>query len=162
MKEEKARFGKILRDFDTAMLVSESLTVNLVARPMAVAGIDPGDDSIYFFTRRDTEKVAEISDDAHVVLSLMSGWKMLSLSGLASVVVDPEKARSYWKDSFGIWFEGGLEDPRLCFIRVEPLEGEYWDNSGFEGVKYVFNVAKAMLGARPPSLESGRHGKVSF
>lgn len=154
-------FISMLEGFDTAMLVTEGLQGKLIARPMAVAGIDSNDHSLYFFSGVNTQKVQEIADDSRVVLAFSSGWKMLSLSGLASITKDSSKIDEYWKENYRSWFPDGKDDRNLCLIRVEPLEGEFWDTGGFEAIKYIFNKTKAILtGSTMKQEEEGAHGQV--
>jgi hypothetical protein len=65
-----------------------------------------------------------------------------------------------WK----VWFPGGKDDPNLLLLRVDGKEGEYWDNSGLSGVKYVLEAGKALLtGSRPNVVGDPKiHAKVNL
>lgn len=156
-------FISLIKGFNVAMLVSRGLTGNLVARPMAIAGFDASDDSLYFFSSIDTEKVQEISDDPHVVLTFSDTWKMASLSGEAGITKNDRKIQQFWKDKYKVWFAEGLDDPSLCLIRVEPVEGEYWDYSGTEAIKYLYKTAKALVTGTTQEFSTDKqHGQVRF
>ena len=69
---------------------------------------------------------------------------MVRVGGRAKLSRDRAKVKELWKESFRAWFKG-KDDPNIALIRIEPLEGEYWDNSGLAGVKYTLKLTKAVL-----------------
>jgi general stress protein 26 len=58
----------LLKDFDTAMLVTRSADGHMHSRPMAVAEMRPDADA-YFVTSIDSPKVAEINANPIVTLT---------------------------------------------------------------------------------------------
>lgn len=61
-------------------------------------------------------------------------------------------------------FSTAIADPSLAIVLVEPEEASYWDTSGGEGFKYLFEAAKAYVtGARPDSdYDDKRIGHVKL
>ena len=51
---------------------------------------------------------------------------------------------------------------RQFLIEVVPNEGEYWNASGFEGVRYAFEAVKAVLTGTTPAVDEERNAKVAL
>ena len=69
--EDGEHLYDLLKDFDTAMLVTRAADGHLHARPMAVAELRADADA-YFVTNIDSPKVAEVYADADVLLTFQS------------------------------------------------------------------------------------------
>lgn len=153
----------LLKKFDTAMLVTQGRDFVEHARPMGIARVDENCD-VWFFSGRVSEKVREIQNDANVLLVFQKDHgAYLSITGRAQLIADKNKAAELWKESYKTWFPGGVNDPDLLLIRVSVHEAEYWDNTGFKGVKYLFETARAYVsGTRPNVNEPEQHGKVNL
>ena len=56
----------------------------------------------------------------------------------------------------------GKDDPSICLVRVDAEEGEYWDRSGVEGLKFMFEAGKAIVQGRQPYVDedSKQHARV--
>ena len=61
-----------------------------------------------------------------------------------------------------MWFPQGKSDPNLCFIAVDSEVGEFWDNAGLQGLKYVFESVKAIAKGTSPPADAKQHAKVSL
>lgn len=63
-----------------------------------------------------------------------------------------------------MWFPGGKDDLNLVLLRVNGTAGEYWDNSGTSGLKYLIEAGSALItGSRPDVGEDPEvHGKVGL
>jgi general stress protein 26 len=159
--DEKLR--ELLDDFDTAMLVTRTNTGQLRARPMGFAEIEK-DGTFWFFTERHSPKADEIATDDHVNVSMQTKYKFVSVSGKASLIDDRAKIAKLWKEPFKVWFPGGKDDPNLVLLRVHGENGEYWDNSGSSGIKYLIEAGKAYLSGTQPDVEHDPkiHGKVKL
>ena len=55
-----------------------------------------------------------------------------------------------------------IQPPLLCLIRVDPTVGEYWDNSGSRGVKFVIDAAKAYLSGEAVVHREDENAKVKL
>lgn len=152
----------LLGEFDTAVLVTVDEETTIRARPMAIAGIENGR-KIWFITAADTAKLHEISEHTRVGVVCQKGHSLfLSLSGDAMLICDREKVAELWKESFRIWFPDGKDDPKIVLIAVQPSRAEYWDNSGLQGVQYLWDAATAYVtGTTPKSREGEQHGVVT-
>ena len=158
------KLQELLADFDAAMLVTRTTAGVLRSRPMAVAEVEPTG-VLWFITERDSGKLDEIAHDNHVNVAMQSSSKFVSLSGRAIVVEDGRKIAELWNEAWRVWFPGGKDDPTLTLLQVHGDSGEYWDNSGTSGIRYLIEAGRAYLsGTKPRQVESDPkvHGKVAM
>jgi general stress protein 26 len=151
----------LLQDFDYAMLVTRTTDGELRSRPMAVAEIEP-EGLMWFLTERHSGKIGELAADNHVNVAMQSSNKFVSISGRATPLVDHRKVEDLWNEAWRVWFPGGKDDPTLILLRVQGEKGEYWDNSGVSGIKYLIEAGRAYLSGEKPDVENDPavHGKV--
>lgn len=153
------KFHELLRSFDNAMLVTTAADGQLRSRPMAVADVEP-DSDLWFVTGDASGKVDEILQHPKVNVSMQSDRRFLSLSGIATLVHDRNRIEELWNEAWRVWFPGGKDDPNIALLKVDAVEGEYWDSSGFEGLKYLFKAGKAYLSGETPSPDADQHQSV--
>lgn len=150
----------LLKDFSNAMLVSNDQSGRMHARPMAIADLKPDADA-YFATSIQSPKAGEIQNFPEVLISFQSATQFASISGTATLVKDRELIDRLWSEEWRAWFPGGKDDPDLVLIRVDAREGEFWDNSGLNGLSYAFEGLKAILkGEKLQNDEGGSHAKI--
>jgi general stress protein 26 len=154
-----AHLYELLKDFDTGMLVTHSDDRGGHARPMAVAELRPDVDA-YFVTAIDSPKVAEIEENHNVTLTFQSPHQFATLSGRMSVVRDQALLDRLWKEPWKVWFPRGKSDPSLALLKLDPDYGEYWDNTGVQGLKYAFRAAKAYAAGTTPATDREQSAKV--
>ena len=148
----------IIKDFRTAMLVTGSGD-GLHARPMHVAELKPDADA-FFVASIGSPKMSEIERDPRVLITFQSSSEFAIIEGTASVVRDKAVIDRMWSDAWKVWFPQGKDDPSVCLLKVAATRGEYWDNSGLEGFKYLFEGAKAIFKGRTPQVDEAQHAKV--
>lgn len=152
--DDKQKLFDILRGFDTLMLGTAQH-----ARPMAVADIDPAG-VVWFVTAEESPKVDEMRTDPRAVVTGQSSRVFVSVSGHVDVVRDRDRIRALWKAAWKAWFPKGPDDPTLVLVRFDPLVGEYWDQSGTRGLRYVFDAAREMMNGERPAEGRDQHAKV--
>lgn len=151
----------LLKSFDTAMLATRTEAGTMRARPMALAEVrDTG--LVHLAAGLDDPKVADIEADPNVGLFMQSKTQWVSVSGRARVVRDRELIHRLWSEVWRVWNPGGKDDPNLCLIAVDPVEGEYWDNAGVRGVRFLVDATKAYLTGTTPENESDANARVSL
>lgn len=158
---QEEKFTDMLSGFDTAMLITHSDAHGLSARPMAIAEVEEGG-RLWFLTDRHSGKMLELARDNHVALTLQSQDRFLTLSGRAEIERRAEKIEELWSEKFRVWFPGGKQDAAITLLHVVPERGEYWDRSGFSGMKYLVKAGKAYLQREQPELDSEEHASVTF
>lgn len=67
-----------------------------------------------------------------------------------------------WQEDWRLWFPEGKDDPSLCLLKVSAERGEYWDNSGVEGFRFLFEGMKAILQGRTAQKDAGENAKVDL
>ncbi len=157
------KLRELLDEFGVGILVTRTPDGSLRGRPMALAEAQP-DGTLWFATDRNSTKVDELEKDGHVVVTMQSKTKFVSLSGKAAVIDDRAKLSQLWKVEWKVWFPGGKDDPNIVLLRVDGTAGEYWDNSGTSGLKYLIEAGKALVtGDRPEVGNDPKvHGKVNL
>jgi general stress protein 26 len=151
----------LIKDFDTAMLVTRAGHGGMHGRPMRVAQLKPDADA-YFATSIESPKAAEIEADPRVLVVFQSTAKYAVIEGRAAIVRDRALIEKLWVKEWSVWFPGGKDDPSLALLKVDASAGEYWDNSGLQGLQYLFKGLKAMLKKEKPELDETVHAKVDL
>lgn len=157
------RVHELLLSFHTAMLITHSGGGALHARPMEIAHVSPHC-HVWFYTDTQSPKTREIRQEDSVLLTFQKDHqKYLSMDGTADLVTDRDLIKSFWQEPFRVWFPEGINDPNLMLVHIIPHQAEYWDNSSLQGVKYLYEAAKAYVSGTQPKMEEGaQHGKVSL
>jgi general stress protein 26 len=164
--ENLSHLVSLLREFQTASLVTRERTGTLHSRPMSVAAVDD-DASIWFFTSKGSPKVAEISSDERALVSFQGTTRFASLYGICEVSADRDMLTALWQESYRVWYDSN-HDPEIVLLRFTPYEAEYWDTSGLRGLKYILRAAKAYVSGRPLSerpegtAEPATHAKLQL
>lgn len=163
MEDTFKKFREVLGKFDTAVLTTINQDGKIHSRPMAIAEIEENGDVI-FFTDENSAKAQEIEHNPSASVSCQNGWKdTVVIRGTASVFRDMDKAKKLWRKTYQTWFPKGADDPRLVMIRVRGEAAEYWDNSGVQGLKYIFKAVKAIASkSRPEPDSTDEHGIVNL
>ena len=73
-----------------------------------------------------------------------------TLAGKAQIVSDAALIERFWSEAWRVWFPQGKTDPSLCVIKFVSEVGEYWNNTGLNGLKYVFESLKSLAQGTPP------------
>lgn len=156
------RLDELVRQFDTAMLVTRSLDGALRARPMAIAEHREGA-VLFFATRSDDEKLEEIIRSPRVAVTMQADDTYLSISGEARVLTNQRLADELWSASMRLWFPEGADDPDLATLLVEPQYAEYWDRSGIRRLEFWWEAGKALAkGQKADDDALSGHDKVKL
>jgi general stress protein 26 len=143
------------------MLTTRTSDGGLHVRPMAVAKLEPNEE-LFFATGLSTTKVGEIANNSSVTVTFQSNSEFAVLHGTARIVKDGELVEQLWSEAWRVWFPGGKDDPNLCLLAITPASAEYWDNSGIQGIKYLFSGLKAVIQKSSPEADETQHAKVSL
>jgi general stress protein 26 len=162
-KTQSEHFRNLLEEFDTAVLITHGQRTHFHSRPMAIAHVEENCD-LWFITSENAAKVHEIEADARAHVVCQNGrFNCVTVSGHASIVRDRARIDELWKPAYRVWFPEGVSDPSIVLIHLAGEHGEYWDNTGTEGIAYVYRAIKAAVtGTTPRIAEGEQHGHVSF
>ncbi len=107
---------------------SRSTSDSSGARPMNVRLVDDNG-HLWFLSANDSHKNMEIDRDPQVTLFFQGSAHsdFLELRGTARISRHRSKIEELWEPVLRTWFTGGIDDPRITVIEVEPTEGYYWD-----------------------------------
>ncbi len=152
---------ELTKHFKAAMLISHQQDGSLHARPMAVAELKPDADA-YFSTSIESPKIAEIEADPRVLITFQGRNEFASIEGTATVVRDRALIDRLWAEDWRLWFPEGKNDPNLCILKVSAQRGEYWDTSGVQGIKFLFEGMKAIIQGRQPVKSAAQNAKVEL
>jgi len=144
--ENLGKFHSLLGEFDNAMLVSTDEHGQPHGRPMRVAArSEEQSNDLWFVTSSTAGKIEEIRKEPRVAVVMADDKRFLSVSGHANVVLDQAKIEELWSDAWKIWFPNGPKSRDIALIQVQPLRGEYWDQSFPHGLRFALEAAKALI-----------------
>lgn len=113
-----------MRKIDFCMLSTRQHDGGVSTRPMSNNGDVEYDGDSWFFSFDDTRKVAAITRDPRVSLSLTASPSLLGkpgifvvIEGQASVIKDKAEFEAHWVSDLDRWFEQGIDTPGLVLIR---------------------------------------------
>ena len=165
-KNGRERFHGLLKSFRAVSLVTRNYAsstggapdgdeAEFSSRPMQVARLDENCD-LWFLTDADTAKVFEIRSDPHVLVIGQDGSnRFVSVSGTASVLQDKATLEELFSEPYKVWFPDGPQTPGLRALHVSATEGDFWDSTGANKVKYLLQVAKAYATGTRAKTEPG-------
>lgn len=153
------KLRELIAGFHVAMLTTVAPNGALVSRPMGRPQ-EPFDGTLWFFTALDSGKADDINHEHQVNVSLAEPKesRYVSMSGIALVVRDRDRARELWNPFVQAWFPRGVDDPNLALLRVHVQRAEYWDSPQGRMVQ-LFELTRAALTGDPPR-NLGEHARL--
>jgi len=161
MNDSLQDFIELCKKIERAMLVTVGAGGRLTSRPMIIAQLENNGD-LWFATNSESLKVDDILNNSSVCVTLAGNGNYASISGHATIEEDPAKIKELWSEPWRVWFPGGVEDPSLTLVHVHSEFGEYWCNSGTNGVRYAFRAAQAYLTGQRPVIDAASHGRIDL
>ena len=157
--QHQPKLSELLNDFDTAVLVTHAER-KIHARPMRVVSIEGS--QIVFVTGINSSKADEIAANPDIGLIFQASKKHVVVNGKATIIKNRVLIDELWSETWRVWFPQGKDDPNICLISITANEAEYWDNSGIEGLKYIFSAAAAYFKGQTPDIDNEQHGKLKL
>lgn len=159
----EAAFKKLkamAEDIQFCMFCTIGYNGQISSRPMTTNEVDE-EGNIWFFTNKLSEVSIEADQKNDVCLAYAcpSSNDYLSVTGIASIVLDKAKIKELWKSAYKVWFPEGVDDPELALIKVTPVNAEYWDSTSSKMVVLFSMVKAALTGTR---YDEGEHGKLKL
>lgn len=142
-----ATLAALLKDERFAMLTTVAEDGTFMSRPMAMQQVE-ADGDLWFFSGKDSRKVAHVTDRPEVSVTVSSNDVWVSLSGTARVVEDLEKKRELWNAGIEAWFPDGRDADTVVLLRVEAGSAEYWDTPGGRVSTLLSLVKSKVTGSR--------------
>jgi general stress protein 26 len=153
------KLADLIKNIPIAMLTTECSDGALHSRPMATQSTE-FDGQLWFFSREDTPKNAEIRNHQQVNLAYSSPehQRYVSVQGKATTVKDQEKIRELWSPAYRAWFPGGVDDPMISLIRVDVESAQYWDSASSTMV-HLIGFIKGLTTGKPTN-DIGKNEKI--
>ncbi len=153
-----AKVAELIRAVRIALLTTVDADGHLHSRPVQTLRVE-SNRTLWFFTDWGSHKVTQVAHDEHVNLGFADPSRniFVVVSGTASLLRDPGKARQLWTVEQRAYYPDGPEDPRLALLRVQIERAEYWLAPG--RVSYLVAAARAVTTGEPAGI-IGRHGEV--
>ena len=127
-------------------------------RPMAVQQFDK-EGNFWFLSANDSHKNDEIAAEPTVQLLFQGSdyTDFLHIYGKATISENKQKIKELWQPILKVWFTEGIDDPRISVIKVEPLEGYYWDTKNNMVIGMIKRAAGAVMGK---TIDDSIEGKL--
>ncbi|HEX6182151.1 MAG TPA: pyridoxamine 5'-phosphate oxidase family protein [Chitinophagaceae bacterium] len=127
-------------------------------RPMSVQQFDK-EGNFWFLSANDSHKNDEIAAEPTVQLLFQGSdyTDFLHIYGKATISENKQKIRELWQPILKVWFTEGIDDPRISVIKVEPLEGYYWDTKNNMVIGMIKRAAGAVMGK---TIDDSIEGKL--
>jgi len=147
--EGLAKVAELVKGIHIAMMTTVATDGSMSSRPMAVQD-EPFNGTLWFLTRRGSEKVEELQNDQHVTLTFAEpkDSKYITLKGVASWNQDRGKIHELWNPMYKAWFPKGEDDPEIAVLRVEVHGADYWEASSSKLVMMAKYVAASVTGGK--------------
>lgn len=154
--EQRKKLADLIGKFGTAMLTTLDAQGRMTSRPMTPLG-DDFDGAFWFATEIDNAAVLAIQSQPAVNVGFMHEGDnhFVSASGRADIVTDRAQIERLWSPALSVFFKGGKDDPRVCLIRVDVSEADYWDGPGNLLTKLAFFATVAATGNHDALSDSG-------
>ncbi len=146
----------MINDVQVCMFTTVDERGKVSSRPMATVHVDE-ENNIWFFTNEFSEKIQEVSKDNQVNLIYAHPGKntYLNISGICRIVIDKRTMKAHWNPLMKAWFPGGLDDPKLCMLKVLTEEASYWNNSSSKMVVFAGMFKAIVKGEQYKEGETG-------
>lgn len=155
-----AKLKELVKHGDICMFTTVDKESKIKSRPLTTADVDE-DGNIWFFTNEFSEKIHDLSTDNSVNLIYSNSDKntYLNIQGSCVVVVNREKNEQLWNPFLKAWFPNGLDDSKLCLLKVMTEEAFFWNSSSNKMV-VAFNMLKAIV--TKEKYDEGEQGELSL
>ena len=162
MNEGIKKLNELIKDIETAMLVTADADGTLRSRPMGTQQIE-SDGDLWFFTGKNTGKTHAIEHDQHVNVTYASPKdnRYVSVSGRAELVEDKAKVKELWNPILKAWFPEGVDDPDIILIRVHVESAEFWDLKSSTMIQLA-GFAKAIFTGKTVQPDKSQHDRISI
>jgi len=157
-QEALKKFKKLVNDINVCMFITNNKDSEST-RPMYTVEVEDNG-TLWFFTDIRSIKVEEVSTDhtVHLVYAHPGKESFLDVWGNASVVTDKQTIKDKWTAFVKAWFPGGIDDPNISLLKVNPQHVYYWDAEAGRMVSFIKIIAGVITGK--PAVSSDAKGSL--
>lgn len=129
-QEAIEKFRNLVKDVTVCMFTTVDENHELTSRPMFTSSVDD-EGNVWFFTNEFSEKINEVSKDnlVHLIYSHPVKNIYVDVKGTCSLIIDKKKMEELWDSTLKSWFPEGLDDPKICLVKVATETAYFWNNS---------------------------------
>ncbi|MCQ4161428.1 pyridoxamine 5'-phosphate oxidase family protein [Roseomonas sp. GC11] len=156
--EARIKVREMVAGIGTAIMTTVDMQGRLHGRPMRGLMAEHDDLTLWFFTRLDSPKVAELRHDSRVLLGYadVESQDYASLFGRGHIVTDAAKKRELWTEPMRTWLPEGPESSAVGLIAVDVEGAEYWDGAS-SSLRFTFGYSQTQaIGRASPAREDAR------
>ena len=154
------KFKDLVESVNICMFTTLDDNNTIFSRPMSTVKIDD-EGNAWFFTNEYSEKIQEVSRDNTVTLIYAHPGKnvYVSVKGSCTIIVNKKQIQELWNPLLKAWFPLGIDDPKLCLIKVTTEDAYFWNSHSSKMVVY-FKMLKAI--ANKERYEEKDAGKLKL
>ena len=154
------KFKDLVESVNVCMFTTIDDCNTIFSRPMSTVKIDD-EGNAWFFTNEYSEKIQEVSRDNSVTLIYAHPGKnvYVSVKGSCTIIVNKKQIQELWNPLLKAWFPLGIDDPKLCLVKVTTEDAHYWNSHSSKMVVY-FKMLKAI--ANKERYEEQDAGKLKL
>ena len=124
------KFRDLVKDVTICMFTTLDEHHDLSSRPMYTSQVDD-EGNVWFFTNEFSEKINEVSKDnlVHLIYSHPVKNIYIDVKGTCSLIIDKKKMEELWDPVLETWFPQGLQDAKLCLVKVATETAHFWNHA---------------------------------
>lgn len=147
-QEALRKFKELAEDINVCMFITD-VDEESSTRPMATIKAED-DGTLWFFTHLSSGKTSQLREDqdVHLVYAHPGKSSYMDVWGKGSVITDKNKIKELWSPIVKAWFPGGVDDPDICLLKVNPHSAYYWDAEAGRMVSFLKILASAVSGKK--------------
>lgn len=129
-REAIEKFRDLVKDVTVCMFTTLDENQELTSRPMFTSSVDE-EGNVWFYTNEFSEKINEVSKDnlVHLIYSHPVKNIYVDVKGTCSLIIDKKKMEELWDPVLKNWFPQGLEDSKICLIKVATETAYFWNHT---------------------------------
>jgi len=129
-QEAIEKFRDLVKDVNVCMFTTLDENNDLSSRPMFTSSVDE-EGNVWFFTNEFSEKINEVSKDnlVHLIYSHPAKNIYVDVKGTCSLIIDRKKMEELWDPALKNWFPEGLQDSKICLVKVVTEQASFWNES---------------------------------
>lgn len=154
------KFRDLVKDVNICMFTTLDQNNDLSSRPMFTSSVDE-EGNVWFFTNEFSEKINEVSKDnlVHLIYSHPVKNIYVDVKGTCSLIIDRSKMEELWDPALKSWFPEGLEDPKICLIKVATQQAYFW-NQASSRMGLLFQMIRSI--AKGDQYKETEKGKLDL
>jgi general stress protein 26 len=157
--EATIKLRELIGEARVAMATTSTPAGELHSRPLTIGSIDD-DGTFRFLVDATASWVTGLrhADPINLAITNDDDKVWLSVAGTIRVAEDPATVHRLWSPEGERFFPGGVDDPNLRVLVVDPTTAEYWDAPASR-IERLAMKASSLLGRH---ADPGRSGSIDL